>query len=553
MYKALYRKYRPQKFSDIVDQQHVTKTLKNEVRFSRMAHAYLFIGSKGTGKTSCARILAKSMNCLNREDGDACCKCEICNDFEKESLVDISELDAASNNSVEDIRSICENASFTPVKTKFRVYIIDEVHMLSQSAFAALLKTLEEPPKHVVFILATTEFVKLPATVVSRCQRFEFTRIRPESIAKKILNVSSLENINLKKEAAMLIARFADGALRDAFSLLDKFVGLKEEIDEKFANCILGFASKDDLYFLCNCILKNDINSALKFVDKIYMASKNIENLVQEILKIFRDIMLLKIDLDNYKILNLTENELEFIKKFSFKLSLQKVLFFMDIISECLKNIYLKADPKIEFEVCLVKLCTKYTTRNNRSLLVENNFEILTVENNKNKTKTQEKLEIEDNNIRDNYDKKNDFNINIAEPSKPKTTESEFVSKSTEKNSKADSFLEEDNLNSKIELKEKFDWNKILNFLKQQSEIMFSAFENSRACIKNGVVLVDTPKKIGKQFLNSPSYREKLRQAISSFSGMNLDIVSCDNTSKNGIENFIEKARKYGFKITEKN
>ena len=225
MYKALYRKYRPQLFADVVGQPQVTVTLKNELMAGRISHAYLFTGSRGTGKTTCAKILAKAVNCLDPQDGDPCGACPVCRGLDDGSILDVVEIDAASNNGVDSIRALIEESNFTPANAKYRVYIIDEVHMLSVAAFNALLKTLEEPPAHVIFILATTEVHKLLPTILSRCQRFDFRRIAPEDIAERLELVCEKEHVEIDRDAAMLIAVTADGGMRDALSILDQCIG----------------------------------------------------------------------------------------------------------------------------------------------------------------------------------------------------------------------------------------------------------------------------------------------------------------------------------------
>ena len=263
MYKVLYRKYRPRVFADVVGQPQVTVTLKNELMRGRISHAYLFTGSRGTGKTTCAKILARAVNCLRPVDGDPCGECEICRGLEDGSLLDVMEIDAASNNGVENVRAIIEETSFTPARAKYRVYIIDEVHMLSPAAFNALLKTLEEPPAHVVFILATTEVHKLLPTILSRCQRFDFHRIDPELMAARLEQVSGLEGARLDQEAALLIARTADGALRDALSLLDQCLGRGTHITLETVYETAGLAARDYLGQLARAVAERDPAAAL--------------------------------------------------------------------------------------------------------------------------------------------------------------------------------------------------------------------------------------------------------------------------------------------------
>ena len=242
-YQALYRKYRPKTFSDVVGQEHITNTLKNELSKGKAVHAYLFTGTRGTGKTSCAKILAKAVNCLSPENGDPCLKCESCLSVENGENTDIVEIDAASNNSVDSIRELRDRVAFAPSSSKYRVYIIDEVHMLTISAFNALLKTLEEPPEHVIFILATTEVHKLPATILSRCQRFDFKRIEPDKICGRIKYVASNEGLNITDGAAALIAAAADGGMRDALSVLDLCASAGNDITEETVEKVCGMAA----------------------------------------------------------------------------------------------------------------------------------------------------------------------------------------------------------------------------------------------------------------------------------------------------------------------
>ncbi|MDO5448424.1 MAG: DNA polymerase III subunit gamma/tau [Clostridia bacterium] len=283
MYQALYRKWRPQVFADVVGQDHITTTLMNEIETGRHSHAYLFTGSRGTGKTTCAKIFAKAVNCEHPINGDPCNECETCKGIDSGAIMDVIEIDAASNNGVDNIRDIRDEANFTPVNGKYRVYIIDEVHMLSTGAFNALLKTLEEPPAHVKFILATTEVHKLPATILSRCQRFDFKRITPEDIAKRLAYVAGEEGLELEADAAMLIARLADGALRDALSILDQCIGHSRHITLDVVNATVGLAGKEYLFALSASILNKDSASALAQINTLHNNSCDMERLCNEL------------------------------------------------------------------------------------------------------------------------------------------------------------------------------------------------------------------------------------------------------------------------------
>ena len=244
MYRALYRKWRPQRFEDVVGQRATVAALKNQVSAGRVGHAYLFTGVRGTGKTTCAKIFAKAVNCLHPQNGDPCGECAVCRGIDDGSILDVVEMDAASNNGVDDIRDLRDETAYTPTSCTYKVYIIDEVHMLSTAAFNALLKTLEEPPAHVIFILATTEIQKVPATIRSRCQRYDFTRISPEDIAGRVAQVAAAEQLNLTDKAAALIARLADGALRDALSILDTCAGVTADIDEGVVRQMAGVTDR---------------------------------------------------------------------------------------------------------------------------------------------------------------------------------------------------------------------------------------------------------------------------------------------------------------------
>lgn len=293
-YQALYRKYRPQTFSEVVGQEHITETLKNELAAGKTVHAYLFTGTRGTGKTSCAKILAKAVNCLNPKDGDPCLSCESCLSVAKGENTDIVEIDAASNNGVDNIRELRDQVAFAPASSKYRVYIIDEVHMLSGGAFNALLKTLEEPPAHVIFILATTEVHKLPATILSRCQRFDFRRIEADRICERIQYIADKEGLTVTDGAASLIAAAADGGMRDALSILDLCASGSKNIDEETVESVCGMAGGDYLIKLSDYIKSQNAEGALMLIDRLYGNSVDIGRLLAELTSHYRDLMIIK-------------------------------------------------------------------------------------------------------------------------------------------------------------------------------------------------------------------------------------------------------------------
>ena len=292
MYHALYRKWRPQKFADVVGQEPIVTALQNQIASGRIGHAYLFTGTRGTGKTTCAKIFAKAINCLDHSSPDPCGECEVCRGIDEGTVLDISEIDAASNNSVDDIRDLRDETAFLPTVCQYKVYIIDEVHMLSTSAFNALLKTMEEPPPHVIFILATTEVQKVPATILSRCQRYDFARITADKIAGRLLYVASQESFTLTEGAAALIGRLADGAMRDALSILDTCAGVSTQVDEALVRRMAGVTDRAYLFEISDAIAKGDVVAALQKVAELRQQSVDMRRLCTELAGHYRNLML---------------------------------------------------------------------------------------------------------------------------------------------------------------------------------------------------------------------------------------------------------------------
>lgn len=292
MYRALYRKWRPQRFEDVVGQRAIVTALKNQITANRVGHAYLFTGVRGTGKTTCAKIFAKAVNCLHPVNGDPCGDCEICKGIDNGSILDVVEMDAASNNGVDDIRDLRDETAYTPSACKYKVYIIDEVHMLSTAAFNALLKTLEEPPAHVIFILATTEIQKVPATILSRCQRYDFTRIGPEDIARRVEYIAGEEKLELSPDGAELIARLADGALRDALSILDTCAGVTAKIDADVVRRMAGVTDRSYLFRISDALEAQDGATALAQLAQLRQQSVDVKRLTEELIAHYRALML---------------------------------------------------------------------------------------------------------------------------------------------------------------------------------------------------------------------------------------------------------------------
>lgn len=356
MYRVLYRKWRPAVFTDVSGQEHITSTLQNEVSSGRLNHAYLFTGSRGTGKTTCAKILAKAVNCLNPQNGNPCGECEICKGIDDGSILDIVEMDAASNRKIDDIRQIIDEVQFKPAKCKYRVYIVDEVHMLTTEAFNALLKTLEEPPEHVIFILATTEVHKLPQTIRSRCQRFDFHRIPPKAIADRVEYVVSQENAEITESAAFMLASVADGALRDALSLLDSCLAVSSHIDEEVVRNAAGLVSKTYLFELATAIINKNPTRSLEIIDRLYSESKDMARLCDELVEHFRALMLIKTIKNPRDILIMSDDEFEQAVTQSDYLSLADIVFYMDVLSRAYQRMGRGTGDRTELEMALVKL-----------------------------------------------------------------------------------------------------------------------------------------------------------------------------------------------------
>ena len=354
-YTALYRKFRPLNFNEMVGQEHITTTLKRQIMAGRVGHAYLFNGGRGTGKTSAAKILARAVNCLNSHDGEPCNECEICRAILSDSLTDVVEMDAASNNGVEDIRAIREEVNFLPTRAKFRVYIIDEVHMLSTGAFNALLKTLEEPPEHVKFILATTEPQKLPATILSRCQRFDFKRISNQDIIKRLKIICKDSKIDITDEALKIIAVLSEGAMRDAISILERCTGeQKGLIDDNIVRELVGIPKKVQIYSIVKAIIESNADEVINNSNIIINEGKDIDNFLWELIKYIKDVLVYKSS-KNLEIYN--EEEKNQIDQLAEKVTKERLLHLIYELSELANNIKWSSQKNIIFEAGMIKAC----------------------------------------------------------------------------------------------------------------------------------------------------------------------------------------------------
>ena len=357
MYQALYRKWRPRTFSEVVGQAHITDTLQRQVAEGRVGHAYLFTGTRGTGKTTCARILAKAVNCEHPVDGAPCCECDACRGIDSGTLLDVTELDAASNNGVDQVRALREEAVYTPSVLKKRVYIIDEVHMLSIAAFNALLKILEEPPEHLLFILATTELHKVPATILSRCQRFSFKRLLPRDIQQQLLHIAVEENIDLSPDGAELLARMANGAMRDALSLLDQCRAVEGAIDNAAVLEVLGLAGAVQTVQLMRCVLDRRTGDALALFDQLYRGGKDVAALLSELSDLARDMTILRAAPDGGSALLTGLYDRKTLSELAGDQPMTRFLYLTDTLQQCCAALPDSIRPRTDAELCLLKLC----------------------------------------------------------------------------------------------------------------------------------------------------------------------------------------------------
>ena len=356
MYRALYRKWRPQRFEDVVGQRAIVTALKNQITADRVGHAYLFTGVRGTGKTTCAKIFAKAVNCLHPVNGDPCGECEICKGIDNGSLLDVVEMDAASNNGVDDIRDLRDETAYTPSACRYKVYIIDEVHMLSTAAFNALLKTLEEPPAHVIFILATTEIQKVPATILSRCQRYDFTRIGPEDIARRVEYIAGEEKLELTPEGAELIARLADGALRDALSILDTCAGVTAKIDADVVRRMAGVTDRSYLFRISDAIEAQDGAAALAQLAQLRQQSVDVKRLTEELIAHYRALMLAALPGGQSLLSGVSPEEEALYLQKGPQLGQREAIRAIRALGTALEHMTRGSDQRIELELALFSL-----------------------------------------------------------------------------------------------------------------------------------------------------------------------------------------------------
>ena len=514
-YTALYRKFRPTTFSEMVGQEHIIKTLKNQLISGRVGHAYLFNGGRGTGKTTTAKVLARAINCLNPQNGEPCNECEICKAALSGSLTDIVEMDAASNNSVEDIRSIREEVNFLPTLAKYRVYIIDEVHMLSTGAFNALLKTLEEPPEHVKFILATTEPQKIPATILSRCQRFDFKTLAIGDIIARLKIIANESNISATPDALRTIAVLAEGGMRDAISILERCVQDGDnEINEDKVKDLVGIPKLEYINKLVNNIASYNPTDALLTINEVINEGKDLDNFLWEVIKYLKDILIYQTcgTLELYN-----TNELEQIKNISSKISKDRLLSLIYELSELSNTMKWSTQKQIVFQAGIIKICINSTSLEDRLKVLEDKIQT------------------------GNFVSTNSQTLKQSEGHKAISHDNQAVQtiSNTQRKAKPATSLPGENVNY---------WNNVLNNLKQQGKIMlYTNLINTNAKEINDLTLgVEFPNGLtsfGKTVLEKAENMQELVKQVSMEAGKEMRIKLIDlksissekNTSDNGL------------------
>lgn len=548
MYQVLYRRYRPRVFSDVYGQDHVTSTLKNEIQNNRISHAYLFTGSRGTGKTTCAKILAKAVNCENSINGEPCNECEVCKGLDSGSIYDVVEIDAASNNGVDNIRNLREDANYTPTRGRYRVYIIDEVHMLSTGAFNALLKTLEEPPAHVIFILATTEVHKLPATILSRCQRFDFKRIQPETMAVRLQQVAEFESLNLDDDAAVLIARIADGALRDGLSILDQCAGRNKNIDSRLVSEVAGLAGREAMYQLSNCIANKDSNTAMSIISELYQNSFDMERLCVEMINHFRNFLIVKTVKKSRELIICTDDEYNTIVESSKNFTLENIIFALDLFQNSLVTIKGGVSARIEIEMAFVKLCEPKLDESIQSILDRISSVERAVKNGisvsaapvvstpiKPEIKQENTVHTEENRVEPPVQKRNEEPADVVieqEHNLPVQESAPPIQETTEP-----------------PVQEEFmQWGDFINALRETDRPLFGVLSGSRGFIRGEFFLIDSPNATVRDFIKIPTHSKAIKKALFEVTGRQFKLglfksKSSDAPKRDPLEDLIAQAQ----------
>ncbi len=526
MYQALYRQYRPKIFDEVLGQNHITITLKNQIRNENIGHAYLFSGTRGTGKTSTAKIFSRAVNCLDLQDGNPCNQCEICKGIIDESIMDVIEMDAASNRRIDDIRDLREKVVYPPTRAKYKVYIIDEVHMLTQEAFNALLKTLEEPPRHLIFILATTEPEKLPQTILSRCQRFDFKRVSTRDIIRNMKDILGKLNISIDEKVLKLIARNSDGAMRDSLSLLDQCISFKDDnIKYEDAIEILGITNNDKIVDLSTSLIENDLEKSLSRIDEIIQDGKDINQFIKDIISHFRNLMIVKTSKNPKDLIEIEEETMERYLRDTKDITLDFILRALDILTIADEKAKWSTQPRIILEMATIQIVNLDQTisleervkrlemgiSNSDQNIKKENLEYKNQENTHQDThikrKSEERLENQTNVVY--KEKKQEENPTLNEDENIKGN----VSHSENKNIEFSSV--------------KNNWEDIIGKIKKEKMNIYALLiEGKPISLENNMLTIGYKEPYGfhKEAVNSPQNKEFVEKMLTSYYGTNISI-----------------------------
>lgn len=503
-YTALYREWRPKNFEDVVGQEHITTTLKNEIVHDRIAHAYLFCGTRGTGKTSTAKVMAKALNCLDLRDGEPCNECEMCRKINDGLAIDVTELDAASNNGIDKIRDIIDDTKYPPQESKYKVYIMDEVHMLSVGAVNAFLKTLEEPPKNVIFILATTDPQKLPITILSRCQRFDFKRINQKEICARLRKITDSQNIECEQKSLELISRVCDGAMRDALSILDQAIAMGDnEIKYEDLISILGLVTNEYLFDITNAIMDRNIEKAMLIVDKMVYAGKDIQLFIKDLINHFRNLLMVKVTKNPEEVLDMSIENITLIKEQGRKIRVEEIMRIIRILQDAENNSKMSKQSRLYLELSIIKMCKiEYDTSSEVILTRINKLE----ENLK-----SGKIQIVENNDGSRSANQEKMNTNS---NKGKNT----LNKTTAKKEELE--LEDVNTNSSLTIDDVGRaWTEILEkFKSRRAMIIYASIVTAKPySFKNGVITLeyDSIYAFNKARLEREEYKKTVNEVFS--------------------------------------
>ena len=520
MHQALYRKWRPQTFDEVCGQEHITSILKYETTNNKFSHAYLFCGSRGTGKTTCAKILAKAVNCESPVNGSPCNKCASCMSIDAGTATDVLEMDAASNNGVDNIRDIRDEVVYSPSSLKYRVYIVDEVHMLSGSAFNALLKTLEEPPAHVVFILATTELHKLPSTIISRCQRFDFRRISTQTLSDRLAYISEKEGIEYDSEALRIIAKLAQGGMRDAISLLELCAGTRNKISCQIVDETVGSGGRENIEHTVKAIANTDYDAIFSAVDSVVRSSRDIAVFWQELLSYYRDMLVIKTTSEAERYLDLTENESEHLKATAALFTKETLLYHCRVLDETLYTMQKAGGAKrMIAEMALIKMCDTTLDMKNDALLSRI-------------SKLENALASGAVNI-----------ISKAEPILS-TEKKEEISKSVEVERKAPETEPAKNDSSELVLKPLRGWSEMAERAAAGNLSVFGFLKIAKAYQgSDGRVYIKFPNEFAKSMVEQAKLRDSIRASVNMIAGKNIsdsELELCVSDGKEKISDLDE-------------